>query len=485
MTKANNEAPATLRMALNVLPLRVAVLSSSGTVIAVNKRWSEFAARTTDPVASQTTGEQYLAGLDDADAGAAQEVATGIRSVLEEQKAVMSVECRIDHDSGTMWNLFRAAAFETSDGRFVGIAAVDISDQRQLVADLRVKERAMDEAPVGITISDPATADNEIIYANNAFERITGYKTEFAVGQNCRFLQGEKTREESVAKIRNAIENREPTVVEVLNYRKSGERFWNEVTIAPLYDDSGGLTHFVGFQRDISERKRAEQQLNVERDQLALLNQLVRHDIRNDMAVILGWGDRLYDQATEQQQEDLLRILNTARHTKQLTESVRDLLELLREDDPELSSVALGDTLRTEIKRVHSSFEYRSDSVTISGEDALPEDSKVLATSLLNSVFGNLLDNAVFHNDKAEVAIRISVEQRAETVVVRVADNGPGVPDSAKRSVFGRGEKGLESPGSGLGLYLVDNLVSTYGGSVWIEDNDPEGSVFCVELRRV
>ncbi len=67
------------------------------------------------------------------------------------------------------------------------------------------------------------------------------------------------------------------------------------MTIAPLHDGSGGLTHFVGFQRDISERKRAEQELNVERDQLALLNQLVRHDIRNDMAVILRWGDRLYE----------------------------------------------------------------------------------------------------------------------------------------------------------------------------------------------
>lgn len=82
--------------------------------------------------------------------------------------------------------------------------------------------------------------------------------------------------------------------------------------------------------------------------------------------------------------------------------------------------------------------------------------------------------------------MRIDVDVTATdaTVVVRIADDGPGIPDSRKREVFGRGEKGLESPGSGLGLYLVDNLVETYGGRGWIEDNEPKGSVFCVELRR-
>lgn len=99
-------------------------------------------------------------------------------------------------------------------------------------------------------------------------------------------------------------------------------------------------------------------------------------------------------------------------------------------------------------------------------------------------MFGNLLDNAVIHNDKESVEVSVAVEECEDRVVVRIADNGPGVPDSRKREVFGRSEKGLESPGSGLGLYLVDQLVDIYGGSVWIEDNEPDGSVFCVELRR-
>lgn len=99
-------------------------------------------------------------------------------------------------------------------------------------------------------------------------------------------------------------------------------------------------------------------------------------------------------------------------------------------------------------------------------------------------MFGNLLDNAVFHGGADGVEIDVTVDVDAETVVVRVADDGPGVPDSRKQDVFGRGEKGPGSAGSGLGLYLVDHLVDAYGGSVWVEDADAGGAAFCVELRR-
>lgn len=484
MHGTDEEIPNSLRTALDVLPFRVTVLDSTGTVVQANERWRTFAAGASDPITTGAVGDNYLESLAAADSEAADEVVTGIRSLLEGDDGVLSVERPVRHADGQRWDLVRATAFGTPEGRHVAIACVDITEQRRVSAELRMKERAMDEAPVGITISDPETPDNEIIYANDAFERITGYPPENVLGRNCRFLQGAETSEASVEKMRDAIENREPVVAEVLNYRRNGEKFWNEVTIAPLYDEDGAVTHFVGFQRDITARKEAQQELSVERDRLALLNQLIRHDIRNDMAVILGWGDLLRERAPQSQQEDLLRILNTARHTKQLTESVRDLLDLLQADDPSLSAISLGETLREEIDRVRSSFEYRSDTVTVRGDDSVPDDVRVRATPLLSSVFGNLLDNAVFHNDEAEVEIDVSVERRESTAVVRIADNGPGIPDSSKHSVFGRGEKGLESPGSGLGLYLVDNLISTYGGSVWIEDNDPKGAVFCVELER-
>ncbi|WP_049934943.1 bacterio-opsin activator domain-containing protein [Haloplanus natans] len=125
--------------------------------------------------------------------------------------------------------------------------------------DEALKTRTMDEAPVGITIADATMPDMPLVYANAAFERITGYPPAYAVGRNCRFLQGEATREEPVAKMREAIENEAATTVELRNYRRNGDLFWNEVTIAPLRDDEGRLTHYVGFQQEVTRRKRAEQ----------------------------------------------------------------------------------------------------------------------------------------------------------------------------------------------------------------------------------
>jgi len=124
--------------------------------------------------------------------------------------------------------------------------------------DESLKTRTMDEAPVGITIADATEPDMPLVYVNAAFERITGYSPAYAVGRNCRFLQGEATRKEPIAEMRAAIEAGEATSVELRNYRRDGSLFWNEVTIAPLRNAAGDITHYVGFQHEVTRRKQAE-----------------------------------------------------------------------------------------------------------------------------------------------------------------------------------------------------------------------------------
>jgi PAS domain S-box-containing protein len=131
-----------------------------------------------------------------------------------------------------------------------------------------VKERAMDEAPVGITLSDPDMEDNPLVYVNDAYVELTGYDRDEAVGNNCRFLQGEETGEEPVAEMAKAIAAEEPVSVEILNYRKDGSEFYNRVDVAPIYDDDGELIHYVGFQLDITDRVAAEQAATERADQL-------------------------------------------------------------------------------------------------------------------------------------------------------------------------------------------------------------------------
>ncbi|MFB6197456.1 MAG: PAS domain S-box protein, partial [Halobacteriaceae archaeon] len=137
----------------------------------------------------------------------------------------------------------------------------DLSDRRDRKSELRMKTRAMDEAPVGITISDPDQDDNPLIYVNDRFEELTGYDEEEIIGRNCRFLQGETTESKPVATMRERIDAAEPVTVELRNYRKDGSMFWNRVKIAPVEDDEGTVTNFVGFQEDITDRKQREREL--------------------------------------------------------------------------------------------------------------------------------------------------------------------------------------------------------------------------------
>lgn len=133
------------------------------------------------------------------------------------------------------------------------LVAHDITDRIQREAELRMKTRAMDNAPIGITISDPSKADNPLIYVNDQYCEQVGYEKSEVRGRNCRFLQGEKTDPDTVARIRQAIDAAEPITETLRNYRKDGTVFWNRLTVAPVTDEQETLTNYVGFQEDVTE----------------------------------------------------------------------------------------------------------------------------------------------------------------------------------------------------------------------------------------
>ncbi|MFC6891011.1 PAS domain S-box protein, partial [Halorubrum trueperi] len=148
----------------------------------------------------------------------------------------------------------------TDDGSLICTLSRPMTDD-SAARDLSVKERSMDEAPVGIVLTDPHAEDNPIIYANDKFTELTGYDRTEVIGRNCRFLQGEGTDEDTVSELRSAIANREPVTAELRNYRADGSEFWNRVRIAPVFDADGDLDLFVGFQDDVTTRKAYEERL--------------------------------------------------------------------------------------------------------------------------------------------------------------------------------------------------------------------------------
>ena len=137
---------------------------------------------------------------------------------------------------------------------------------------LALKDRALGAAAEGITISDPSRPDNPLIYVNSGFERLTGYSAASVLGKNCRFLQGPDTDPIAAETIRQAVAEEDECTIEILNYRKDGSPFWNRLSVTPVRDGQGRVTHFIGVQSDITARRDAE-------DRLRLANAKMKSDL--------------------------------------------------------------------------------------------------------------------------------------------------------------------------------------------------------------
>jgi len=275
--------------------------------------------------------------------------------------------------------------------------------------------------------------------------------------------------------IETALEEGEASF-EWVHTRTDGTEFPAEVKLSRFHLDGEPVLHEL--VRDITEQKRYERTLEEQRDTLEVLNQVLRHDVRNDLQLVTSYAEMLEDSCEDDEaSRHATTILESARHAVELTQTARDIADVLLSDSKETRRVALEPTLESKASEVQSSY---PESV-IECDPRLPS-VRVDADGMLQSVFENLLKNAIQHNDKDVAEVTVTATERDGTVTVRIADNGPGVPDGRKETVFGKGRTGLDSAGTGMGLYLVETLVTGYGGEVWIEDNDPEGSVFVVEL---
>jgi two-component system, NtrC family, sensor kinase len=155
-----------------------------------------------------------------------------------------------------------------SDGAVYAVGGIsyDISDFKRVEETLRLREAALLASSNGIVIADMQQPDEPLIFVNPAFEAMTGYLAAEVMGRNPRFLQGEASDPQMIQQLRTAIKAGVGCTVTLQNYRKDGTRFWNQLTISPIYDDHRQVTHYVGIQMDVSDRQRIE----AERQQAAL-----------------------------------------------------------------------------------------------------------------------------------------------------------------------------------------------------------------------
>ena len=233
---------------------------------------------------------------------------------------------------------------------------------------------------------------------------------------------------------------------------------------------AGGISGLVAGYYSVRAQADARQSRTAT-NALAFINDLIRHDLRNDLNVIQGHADLLSESAADVGAGDPAVVADKTEEALSRIETSKVIADTLI-GDPDLEPIDLVPVVAEMASRI-------SNTVAATVETDLPDSAVVSANDGVQSVVDNLIENAVEHNDADDPRVAVAVTAGYDFVRLTVTDNGPGIPDDRKGTVFEPGEGG-----SGGGLSLIYTLVTGYGGDVWIEDAEPRGTRFVVELPR-
>ncbi|WP_435017586.1 PAS domain S-box protein [Tundrisphaera sp. TA3] len=232
----------------------------AGDTVYFSPRFAEFLGR--EGGEFEGTLEEWSSRLHPDDRGRV----LGLLAEHFETRAPYDVEYRLRGDGGDYrWFHARGQAVWDEQGRPVRMAGSigDITERKRTEQQLRLLQAAVENANDVILITEAEPIDQpgpRVVYANPAFEKSTGYACEEIIGKTPRMLQGPGTDRATLDGLRERLGRWQPTRVELLNYTKDGREFWVELNIRPVSDASGWYTHWVSIQRDITQRKRAEQE---------------------------------------------------------------------------------------------------------------------------------------------------------------------------------------------------------------------------------
>ena len=357
-----------------------------------------------------------------------------------------------------------------------------MSDEHRRV-DLLLKERALAFTSCGVTLADARRPEMPLVYANQAFQQMSGYREDEVLGQNCRFLQRHDREQTALAELRSALKAGNECKVLLRNYRKDGSLFWNELTVSPILDRNQELSHFVGIQTDVTVAQREQQlreqaaaDLQLTNEELDSFAHIVSHDLRAPLRGV----------------EKLCQIL-VEQHGNDLDPEGRRLVGLMRSRLDRMSGLLEG-VLR--YSRCRAEPETRDEVSTyrlvreVCELLALPEsmDLRISSdlptvqgdTTRLSQVFQNLIDNAAKFQDR-DGCIVVDGEETRDGWHFSVTDRGPGIEPEHQQRIFGMFQTARsrdQQETIGVGLAVVRRAVDRMGGRVWLDSEPGRGSTF-------
>lgn len=346
---------------------------------------------------------------------------------------------------------------------------------------------AVESAYDAILITTPGLDDPEplIEYVNPAFERMTGWTKEEAIGKSPRILQGPRTDRALLERLRRNLVNDEPFYGEGINYRKDGSEYAVEWNITALRDEAGTVRHWIAVQRDITERNRhteeLERRVQERTRELEGFLYTVSHDFRAPLRAIMSASMILLeDYGPSLDREGQSELKRQSQAAKKLGVLMDDLLRLSRLTRQEIRLEPVDLTALCREVAAEVAARASGEGPTITVQDGLTAEAD---PSLARLLFQNLLENAVKFARPG--GAKIEVGEADGSLFVR--DEGIGFLQEKAEKIFGPFERlhtDAEYPGTGVGLANVKRIVDRHGGRVWAEGRPDNGATFWFTLGR-
>ena len=366
--------------------------------------------------------------------------------------------------------------------------ARDISDRRKIEDELKLVNRSVEQSPVSIVVTNN---EGDIEYVNSAFSRTTGYLPEEVKGKNPRILKSGKQPEWVYKNLWGTILAGKEWKGELMNKKKNGELYWADVSISPVLNTKGEITHFVSAREDITEKKKMIEDLVAAKEKAEESDRLksaflanMSHEIRTPMNGILGFANLLKEpKLTVEEKENFVNIIENS--GQRMLATINDLIDISKIESGMIEVEYSKVNIHEEMLLLFSFFEpeaFKRGLKFFYRYENTDTDTIIFSDKLkLNAILTNLIKNALKYTLDGSVEFGFRLEN--DTVLFFVSDTGIGIDKNRQDAVFERFvqadnsiSRGFE--GSGLGLSISKAYVEMLKGRIWVESEKGKGSDF-------
>jgi PAS domain S-box-containing protein len=420
-------------------------------------------------------------------------------SFLEQKTERWQDEYRFKCADGTYKYVFdRGFLLKDNDGKAVRMigAIQDVTKQKEEEQRLKLLETVITQTKDAVVITDTDISTNSIpniIFVNEAFTKMTGYKPKEVVGKSPMMFTGPKSDVLEFGKLADSIKNYQECFVESLSYKKNGEEYWVNFSMIPVTNKEGEHSHWISIQRDVTTEK------NQEREREQLIRELTRnnkdlkqfsyitsHNFRAPLSNLTGLLNLLDDVPIEN--EELQEILNGfKRSTHLLNETIDDLVKVvIIKDNPSIQkeAVLVKEIFENVFFQLNNQINLYKPTIKIDIEEEL---HLTINKAYLESIVLNLMSNALKYRSLTKSPkLTIKAFENENAIILSVKDNGIGI-DLKKNNekIFGLYQRFHNYPDSkGLGLYLVKSQVEAMGGRIEVESQVNAGTQFTLTFKK-